>query len=69
MCGDGTEAGGGAGADGAAAARGELGSGATLAYLSRSSITLVASTHALRSVTKRCMYGWFSWLSNAARSR
>ena len=30
---------------------------------------LVASTNALRSATNRCMYGWLSWLSNAARSR
>jgi hypothetical protein len=32
-----------------------FGNGATLAYLSRSSMTLVASTSDLRSAAKRCM--------------
>ena len=56
-------------AGGAGADAWGLGSGATFAYLSRNSMTLVASTQDLRSATKRCMYGWLSWLSKAARSR
>ena len=47
----------------------EFGKGAIFAYLSLSSMTLVASTNDLLSATKRCIYGWLSWLSNAAGSR
>jgi hypothetical protein len=47
----------------------DTGSGAIFAYVSLSSMTVVASTQDRRSATNRFMYGWLSWLSKAPRSR